>query len=378
MGETETVPLWRAAGRVLAQDVTANEFVPDFNRSTVDGFAVKAADTFGCSESIPALLRFVGEVAMGQTPGFELGPGECAYVPTGGELPKGVDAMAMIEYVQDFGTERGIEKPVAPGENLIYRGDDVKPGDTILPAGIMLTAKDIGTLAALGIVDVPVRVRLKVGVFSTGDEVVPVESKTVGAQVRDVNGPLLCAALEEAGCEGVYLGICPDEKAELRRRIEQALPDVDALLLSGGSSVGIKDAVQDILSDLGELLLHGIAIKPGKPTIAAAVQDKPVFGLPGHPMAACFIFRLFVRPVLWKVMGTSVKEGSVQATLTTAIPSNHGREECMPVLLCDGKATPIRGKSGLITTLAGANGYLRVPRDTEGYSAGDTVTVFIF
>lgn len=383
LGLTETVPLAQALGRVLAEPIKAQEYVPDFDRSTVDGYACRASDTFGCSDAIPAILNVAGEVLMGEGADFALSRGSCVYVPTGGAIPKGADCAVMIEYTEDYGDGTvGIMKPGAPGMNLIFRGDDVVPGKEILPAGRVLTAQDIGALAATGETSVSVARRVKVGVISTGDELVPPDAAPGPGQVRDVNSPLLTAMLTDFGAEAVSYGIVVDDEALMRRKIQTAARECDAVILSGGSSVGVKDAACRILSSMGELLLHGIAIKPGKPTIMGKAGNKPLIGLPGHPVAACFVAQLFVLPLLGWLMGREQEDFTVTAELTESLGANHGREQINACHLRreGGKllAMPIRSKSGLITQLAGADGYFIISRDCEGLPRGAQVQVFLY
>ena len=379
---TETVSYAKAAGRVLAEDITAEEYVPDFDRSTVDGYACRAADTFGCSEAIPAILNIAGEVQMGQGADFSLARDTCAYVPTGGAIPKGADCAVMIEYTEDYGDGTvGIFKPGAPGMNLIFRGDDVFPGKPVLKAGRVLTAQDVGALAAIGRTQVPVARKLRIGVISTGDELVPPEQTPGPGQVRDVNTPLLAAMLQEFGAECVPYGIVVDDETLLREKVCAAVRECDAVILSGGSSVGVKDATCRIIEELGELLLHGIAIKPGKPTILGKAGNKPLIGLPGHPVAACIVARLFVLPLLGQLTGRRQDQVAVTAELTESLGANHGRAQVSACVLKrqGGKllAVPIRSKSGLITQLAGADGFFIIDRDCEGLPKGAPVQVFL-
>ena len=382
LGKAEQVPYAEAPGRVLAEDIAAAEYVPDFDRSTVDGYACRAADTFGCSDAIPAILELKGEVLMGKSADFALPRDACAYVPTGGAIPKGADCAVMIEYTEDYGDGTiGILKPGAPGMNLIYRGDDVYPGKVILKAGRVLTPQDVGALAAIGRTEVPVVPKLKVGVISTGDELVPPDGKPGPGQVRDVNSPLLCAMLTQFGAEAISFGIVVDDEALLRRTVQQAASECDAVILSGASSVGVKDAACRIIEDMGELLLHGIAVKPGKPTILGRAGNKPLIGLPGHPAAACMVTKLFVLPLLSRLMGREETALPVTAELTESVGANHGREQITACHLRreDGKllAAPIRSKAGLITQLAGADGYFIISRDCEGLPKGAKVDVFV-
>lgn len=382
--EAEEVQLLSSAGRILAADVVAAEDVPDFNRSTVDGYAVRGADTFGCSDSIPAILDYVGEVLMGEHPTIEVGKDQCAYVPTGGELPAGADAMVMIEFTEDYGDgTRAMLKPSAPGQHVTFVGDDVKKGQPVLSAGTRLAARHIAALASLGYSSVSVRKRLKVAVISTGDELIEINESPVGAQVRDINSYEICAALTELGCEVNRVGIIKDDLDVLESAVASAVASSDMLIVSGGSSVGVKDATFKVYDKLGEVLFHGIAIKPGKPTIFASISDKPCFGLPGHPLAAYYIFNLFVKPLVLAMSGATDDVYLTQTVpVTLSIPSNHGREECVGVKFTekDGKryAGPIYTKSGLISTLSGIDGFVRISRDCEGISQDEEVEVNLF
>ena len=371
VAQTELVSLGAAMGRILAEDIAATEYVPDFDRSTVDGYAVRARDTFGCSDAIPAILPVQGEVFMGEGAEFSLNPEECVAVPTGGAVPKGADSVVMIEFTEDYGDGTiGVGKSVAPGQNMIFRGDDVFPGKVILQKGRVLSSQDIGALAAIGRVQVPVVKKLTVGVISTGDELVPPEVTPAAGQVRDVNSPMLEAMLGAFGVHVVNYGIVIDNETLLREKVEKAVAECDTVLLSGGSSVGVKDAACRIIESMGSLLLHGIAIKPGKPTILGKTGQKALVGLPGHPVAAYFITKLFVLPLLSRLQGRKQEAYTTTAKVTESISANHGRAQyhCCRLERKDGQlyAYPIRGKSGLITTLAGADGYFCIDRDCEG------------
>ena len=381
LGRCETVPLADAPGRVLAEDVRAEEYVPDFDRSTVDGYALRARDTFGCSDAVPAILNLVGEVRMGEGADIRVPRDSCVYVPTGGAIPEGCDCAVMIEYTEDYGDGTvGILKPGAPGLNLIFRGDDVFPGKTVLKAGRVLAPQDIGALAAVGKTAVPVRPRLRVGVLSTGDELVPADQKPGPGQVRDVNSSMLAALLRDFGAEPVDFGIVVDDEALLREKTEAAARSCDAVILSGGSSAGVKDAACRIIGDLGKLLLHGIAVKPGKPTILGKAGNTPLIGLPGHPVAAFFVAKLFVLPLLARLEGRTLRDFPVNAALSESLSANHGRMQITACRLEETEegltAVPIRSKSGLITQLAGADGCLVIDRDCEGLPRGAEVKIY--
>lgn len=380
---TEKVSYLEAAGRILAEDICASEYVPAFDRSTVDGFAVHAKDTFGCSDSIPAILQNTREILMGQAAGFVLEEGYCAPIPTGGALPEGADAVQMVEYSEDYrdGTT-GILKPAAPGNNVILKGDDVYPGKPVLRAGRRLTPQDIGALAAMGVVEVPVVRRLRAAILSTGDELVPPEETPGPGQIRDVNSSMLAALMVRLGAAPVSYGIIPDQEELLNRQVARAVRECDLVLLSGGSSVGVKDAACRVIEAQGEILFHGIAMKPGKPTIFGKIGSCPVVGLPGHPVAAFFITHIFVRRLLAQLGGHAFFEVPVTARLSESVEANHGRAQYSGVFLKQSGAGlvahPIRGKSGLITTLAGSDGYFCIPRDCEGLPAGAEVQVTLY
>jgi len=380
--EGEDVGLLQANGRVLFGDIVSKEPVPGFDRSSVDGWALRASDTFGCSDSLPALLRSAGEVEMGRHAMMSLSGGECAYVPTGGETPAGADAVAMVEYSEDYGDGMiGILSPCAPGENIVYKGDDVPEGRRLYKAGHRILTHDIGAFSALGETTVRVYKKPAVAIISTGNELVPVDERPGGGQVRDVNSGLLAAAVEAAGGESRLFGICHDDENALISMLKEAA-SCDLILISGGSSAGTKDITLNVVNKLGESYIHGIAMKPGKPTIIGEIGGKPVFGLPGHPVAAYFVFEIFLYPLICSMQGVVPRRRAMTATLSEAIPSNHGRAEYVAVRLeraGEGlSAVPVRGKSGLITLLAETDGYIAVPRDCEGYHQGDQVTVNLY
>jgi len=381
--DPETVPLNQAWGRVLSQPIESREFVPGFDRSTVDGYAVRASDTFGCSDAIPAILPLAGEISMGEGAARRLAPGTCMSIPTGGAVPPGADAVVMLEYTEDYGDGTiGVSKPAAPGSNIIFKGDDLRPGDTVLPAGRLLAPQDIGTLAAMGAAEVSVRRRPVVGILSTGDELVPVGTSPGAGQVRDVNSVMLQAMMENAGALVRRYGIVPDQEPLLLDALDRALQDCDVVLISGGTSAGSKDAARRVIEARGTVLFHGIAMKPGKPTLLGRVGGKPVFGLPGHPAAAFFVARLFVCPLLARLSGQTLQSLSIPAVLTEPVSANHGRAQYIGVQLTQREgvwhALPIRSKSGLITSVSASDGYFCIPRDQEGAAAGETVAVTLY
>jgi molybdopterin molybdotransferase len=384
--EAEQVSLQNALGRITVSAITATEDLPGFNRSAVDGYAVIAADTFGCSDSLPAQLALAGEVKMGEKPDFEIHSGQAAYIPTGGELPENADAVVMIEYAEDF--DDGfiyLHKPAAPGNNVVFKGDDLKTGAPVIGANQRLRPQDIGVLAALGIETAPVKKRIRVGIIATGDEVIDIRQKPVGAQVRDVNSHTLYAGLLEYGAAPLLYGIIHDRRQKIKEAVAGALSECDVVLISGGSSVGVKDETYQVIASLeqSEVLVHGIAIKPGKPTIIGKVAEKAVIGLPGHPASAFFIFKLVVTRLLDRMNGMERKPtGTVRAKMAVNYPSNHGREEYAPVTVREMngeiEAQPVFGKSGLIKLLSSADGYVKIERGSEGIPKGQEVEVILF
>jgi len=378
--QSESIATTESLGRVLNQDIISNEDVPGFNRSTVDGYAVYASDTFGCSESIPAVLTLQGEVLMGESAEQKLDKGSCIIVSTGGELPEGADTVVMVEDTEDYGNNMiGIQKPSAPGNNVIFKGDDVSAGDKVLSAGTILTPHDIGILSALGHSEVNVRRKPVVGIISTGDELVASPCTPKSGQVRDVNMPMLQAAVRKFGAEAKDYGLIHDDKTAIRAAVKKACESCDIVLISGGSSAGARDMTAQIIESDGEILFHGIAMKPGKPTILGIIADTPVFGLPGHPVAAYFVTELFVRPLIMRLMGAECSRYTTIARIGETLSSNHGREEYIAVKLDENWiAHPIRGKSGLIASLANVDGYICIARDCEGLAENSVVKVIYF
>lgn len=381
---SEIVALDGALERVLARGVCAELDIPGFDRSTMDGFAVAALSTFGASEGNPAYLNVTGAVAMGEETRLSIGPGEAARIATGGMLPAGADAVVMVEHT-DLLDEATIEvyKSVAPGQNMVARGEDVTRGGEVLAAGTRLRPQELGLLAALGQDTVAVHRRPRVGILSTGDEVVDIGTLPRIGQVRDMNSYSLAGQARRCGAEANSYGIVGDDAGELKRRCADALAENDMLLLSGGSSVGTRDYTIETLGALPdtEILVHGISISPGKPTILARCGDKAVWGLPGHVTSAMVVFAAVVKPFLLHVGGQVGGRTAARclARLTRNVASAQGREEYLRVRLTaregDLWAEPLLGKSGLIRTMVRADGLVTVPKDTEGLEAGAVVEV---
>lgn len=377
----ETVSLIDSLGRILTQDIPATCALPHFRKSTMDGIAVRAADTFGASESMPALIQCNGEVRMGEAPKEPLTKGTGVLMPTGGMLPEGADSVVMIEHLEHFGEQLyGVTKSVAPGENLIEIGEDLFEGEVILEKFTRIRAQEMGLLASQGILEVPVLPRFRVGILSTGDEIITPEQDPKPGQSRDINGYTLLGQALAGGAEAHYYGIVQDDLEALRAVLTKMVEENDIVLLSGGSSVGSRDLSAQLIDELGKpgLLFHGLALRPGKPTIGGVVNGKLIFGLPGHPASAMIVFEALIRPWL---------DGSVlypkpvplpKGTLTQNLYSGSGREEFVRVQLVSGgdewKVEPIRGKSGLIRTMVLADGLVHIRIDTEGIEAGKEVS----
>lgn len=379
-GEQETVFLPEAFNRTLARDFTSPEDLPAFTRSTVDGYAVRAADTFGSSESLPAYLEYAGEVVMGRAPEFELQPGRCAWIPTGGMLPQGADAAVMVEYTEKLGEDTIlIYRPVGPGDNLMMKGEDLTRGDKIFAAGRRLRSQEIGLLSSLGIGQVEVLKPYRIGILSTGNEVVEIDQIPGPGEVRDVNSYSLAAAVQSCGALVKRYPLVGDDFNQLKQAAALALEENDLLLLSGGSSVGTMDVTLDVLLDFpdSELLFHGIAVKPGKPTMAVRIGDKLAIGLPGHPVSALMMFLVVCAPAIRRE-----RASVLEASVTMNIASQAGRDDFIPVQLKEDNgmmtALPLLGKSGLMSILALADGYIHIPSHLQGISAQQMVRVELF
>jgi molybdopterin molybdotransferase len=371
--------------RVVSRDIVSPEDLPGFARSTVDGFAVIASDTFGAGEASPSYLSVKHEILMGDEPGFTLKSGEAARIATGGMLPHGADAAVMLEHVQPLeGGMMEVQKAVAPGDNVIQKAEDVKKGAMLLSRGRTLRPQDVAVLAGLGITEVYVYERPAVAIISTGDEVVPPGAPVRAGLVRDMNSYNLAGLLLAEGCVPVRKGIVRDDYGLLRDTLRDSLLTAKAVLVSGGSSVGSRDVTEKVIAGMGKVLFHSVSMKPGKPMLAGMVEGRAVFGLPGHPRAVSVCFDTFVRPVLRVLKGArgddaGALKNRVRARLLKSVHSAPGRQDNISVYLeeKDGElvAVPILGKSGLITTLVRAHGTLSIPEGRLGYDKGDTVEV---
>jgi molybdopterin molybdotransferase len=383
----ERVPLDASLDRILFEDVVAGEDLPEGARSTVDGYAVRAEDTFGASDSIPAFLEVAHAVTMGKIPDFEIHAGQAAQIPTGGFLPKGTDAVVMVEYTNAVGTGSiEVTRPVTLKTNVLEKGEDATSGEIMLPKGKKLRPQELGFLAAMGITEVSAYRRARVAVISSGDEVVAIDRKPGPGQIRDANSHAVCALVKNCAAEPIPMDIVPDKAEMLGKAIRSGLEKADVVVLSGGSSVGTRDLMVDVVSSLpgAEILAHGVAIRPGKPTLLASYRGQPIIGLPGHPVSALIVAQVFMAPFLLFLQGSLMVKGPLgqrmDAELATSIHSTIGLEEYVRVRTeKTGQsritAHPIFGKSGMISTMVKANGIVMIPLNAEGFSKKEVVPV---
>ncbi len=379
----EAVPLLGALGRYLAEDIVSNETVPYYDRATVDGYAVVSQATQGASGSVPVVLKSRGKVSIGTLTEEVLGPDVTMYVPTGGMVPVGADAMVMIEDTEVLGDLVLIQKPAATGAGLIRTGEDVRPGVKVLSRGRRLTPSDIGALAQLNRHEVPVVKKPRVFIISTGDEFAPFTEELGDGRIRDINTFTLAAMAEDFGFALAGTDLVKDDLDLIQGAIARGLAEADLVLLSGGSSAGEKDFSRKAMEALGgEILFHGIRIKPGKPTIGAVIQGKPVIGLPGHPVSAMMVFRTLVVELFRTSSGVVIPERKIRARTAVNFPSNPGRLTCQFLtltataegILCQ----PYHSSSSLISQLTHAEGYTLIPEETEGLDQGTMVDVILF
>jgi molybdopterin molybdotransferase len=387
LGE-ETIKIGDALARVLSRDVFSPEDMPGFQRSSMDGYAVNSRSTFGASESLPALLEIVGEITMGTAATQVIAEGQALKISTGGMLPEGADGVIMVEYC-DLLDEKTLEvrRAVSPLENIIEPWDDYRQGDRILKKEHILRPQDLGVLSGLGIQDVPVFRKPRVAIISTGDELVPIGESLSPGKVRDINRYTLTGFCYQMGGIPEYFGLCPDDFKSLKDMTEKALESADTLWISGGSSVGTRDLTLNVFETLEDfqLLVHGISISPGKPTIIGKAGEKPIIGLPGHVASALIVAEIFLAPLLFRLSGRRIPFGefrpTVEAVLSQNIESTGGREDYIRIKLKKSgdtlQADPVFGKSGLISTLVEADGLLKIDMNTEGLYGGQKVQIML-
>ena len=376
--------------RFLAEEIVAPDNLPGFNRSTMDGYAIRAEDSFGATDSLPSYLKIIGEIKMGVRPEFKINPGKAVKISTGGMLPEGANAVMMVEYTEQIDdTTIEARRSISPWENVIREDEDLKTGEIILRKGHRLRPQDMGVLAGIGKTNIKIYRKPKIAIISTGNEIIPAKEKPLIGQVRDINSYTLGACIEEAGGVPVCRGIIKDEVILLEQEIKKTIKEdkVEAVIISGGSSVGVRDITLEVLNGLGRpgVLIHGVSVKPGKPTIITIAGNRPIFGLPGHPVSAMIIFDLFVRPLISWLQGGEYNYNfakEIEAELTCNIVSDSGREDYVRVFVYkEGEkfyAEPILGKSGLISTMVRASGLIKIGLNIEGLEKGSKVIVRLF
>ncbi len=383
--KSEIVQTEKALGRVTTEDILSPQDLPDFKRSTVDGYAVLAKDTHGAGETLPAYLIIKDEVPMGEEPDFSLASQECASNHTVGMLPRDADAVVMLEDTQILESEDiEVFRAVAKGENVIEVGEDVSAGETVIPKGTRLRPAEIGGLMALGFTSIKTAIPPVIGILSSGDEIIPPSQKTKPGEVRDINSYTLAALIEDLGGEVVHYGIIADSRDEMLKALEKAQQECDHLIVTAGSSASTRDLTAEIMNILGDpgVLVHGINIKPGKPTIFAVSGEKVMIGLPGNPVSALVIATILISPIIEAYLGIrgSRPKPALSAELTVNISSQTGREDWIPVRVVrtpEGsfQAEPVFGRSNLIFILARSDGLIRIPASATGLEAGTMVTV---
>ncbi len=384
----EKVSVFDAYGRVNAKNIVSEVALPNFRKSTVDGYAVHAKDVAGASASLPTYLKCVGEILMGEEAKIELGPEECVIIHTGGMIPNSADAVIMVEYSAQMDEDLvEFQRSVAVGENVIEVGEDIKAGEVILPVNKQIESVDMGALLAMGVTEIEVFEKPSVAILTSGDEVMPPETKTLQlGQVRNINSIMIAKVAEDFGMKTKIYPILPDDDAIFEEAVEDALVSCDIVLISAGSSASERDMTARVINRLGEpgVVLHGLNIRPGKPTIFAMVNGSPVIGLPGNPVSAWVIHRVMIVPILEKLSGRNKRRlwGQVDAELEINIASISGRQDWVPAKLIMQKngdyiARPIFGKSNLIFTLSRADGLICVPATATGLAAGEAVKVYL-
>ena len=371
-----------ALGVVPAEDVTARERLPAHARATVDGYAVRAADTYAASETLPTLLEITGAVVMGRAPAGKVAPGAAMAIPTGGLLPDGADAVVMVEYTSEpMPGHVELLRGVAPGDGVLLPGEEAETGAPLVPAGRPLRAADLGLLATAGVTEVAAHRPPRVGIVSTGDEIVPPDTASPApGQVRDACAPALAGLVREAGGEPVPRGIVPDDAAALERVLAEAIESDDVVVVSAGSSVGARDLTAAVVGRLGDIVCHGLAVKPGKPTLLADCAGIPVVGLPGNPRSALVVFRLVGMPLVRAVAGITAQPpaATVRAELARDVPSAAGRLDVVQATVRDGIAMPRFGASALLGPMVQADGWFRIPEAATGLLAGTAVDVELY
>jgi molybdopterin molybdotransferase len=375
----EQMPVREAWGRVLTQDVVAEVAVPGFDRAAMDGYAVRAEETFGAGPYNPLELRVAGEALPGRPYGGPFAPGQAVRIMTGAPVPDGADAVVPVEVAQEEAGVLRVTEPVSPGRHVGRRGEDIEPGRTVLPAGRVLRPQDLGLLASLGVPAVPVVRRPRISILITGDELLPVGSRPEGYRIVDSNSVMLTALAVRDGGEPSVQPLIPDRREAVREAMLGA--DADLLLVSGGSSVGQEDHAPAVLAELGELVVHGVALRPASPAGVGFLGSRPVFLIPGNPVSCLCAYDLFAGRAVRRLGGLSpeLPYSRVQVPLAGKVSSAVGRVDYVRVRLREGRAEPLAvSGASLLSTTTAADGFVLVPRDSEGHPAGEVVTVYLY
>ena len=376
--ENEKLRLENALNRVLAQNIVAKIDVPHFKKSAMDGFAVMAEDTFGASNTNPKELPIIERIKIGQVAKKELKSNQCVEIATGAPLAKNADAVLMVEYCEKVDNKIILYKAVTPGENVIDVGSDIKKGSLLLKKGTVLGPRFIGLLASQGIKEILVKKSPKIAYFSTGNEILPIDGQLEEGKIYDINSFTILGSIKEQGCDALFLGILEDDKELIKQKIEEALEMADFLLLSGGSSLGEEDLTAEAVKELGEVLVHGIAVKPGKPVLIGKVKNKLILGLAGYPASALSNFYILVLPMIDRMLGAKRKPRIVKGKITKKIVSTIGRYEFLPVRISEDRAVPIQKGSSAIASLADADGFIEIDENTEVLEKGAEVEIKLF
>ena len=375
--QQEDSSLENAYGKILAEDIITEINVPPFPRAVMDGYAVRAEDTYDCSETEPVKLRMVGNIQAGSDEKFTVSAGEAVEIATGAPIPEGANAVVMVEYTSEENRTVSIYRPVALEENIMKAGSDIRKGERVLKVGRKLGTREIGVLASVGKKDVPI-LKLKVGIISTGDELVrPGEKLTVG-KIYDANSYTLHAGIQECEAFPLLYGIVKDNEVVMRKALETAVSECALILTSGSTSSGSGDVMYRLIDEIGETLAHGVNIKPGKPVVIGIIKDVPIIGLPGNPTSALMIFNEFIVPLLRKALGDTKGLKKVEQGIMGSNFRSEGRQQLLPVGLIRGKVYPADRGSGAITSLSGADGFIDIPSTTEFLEAGTPVEVTLF
>ncbi len=375
--EKEKFAIENVHGKILAEDIIAEINVPPFARAIMDGYALRAEDTYACSETEPARLKVLGSIPAGSDARFTVSAGEAVEIATGAPIPEGADSVVMVEYSSEENGTVLIYKPVTVGENIMKAGSDILKGERVLRAGRKLGTREIGVLASVGKNDIPV-LKLQVGIISTGDELVSPGEKLARGQIYDANSYTLCAGVQECGASPMLYGIVKDDETIMRRALETAVSECALILTSGSTSSGAGDVIYRLIDEMGETLAHGINIKPGKPVVIGIIKSVPVIGRPGNPTSALILFNEFVAPLIRKALGAGDELKRVENGVMSTNFRSEGRQQLLPVGLVRGRVYPADRGSGAITSLSEADGFIEIPSSTEFVEAGTPIEVTLF